>query len=336
MKVDWNRQTAVEVKGLYIKRCYMFKLILSLTILSSSPLLGETFFQCNSDQDSHVVDLSGSLDNWSKERSLLSYDLSFQLKCNQMGSCKYESQSSAKKISNRLEYNPKKYVQHHQFLLPMSTGLLHKKSGSIQLTIPKTAGENHFFRSRLVLDSIQGKFGFTVPLNCQVTGSRSPELNASDDVDEMATKARQMIQEEFGLENTLFDFHRDTLATQLKEKNKIDFLKALKGALINLLHDEDDIESPVGIARLGAEEEWRTRSKPNSVLDHNISRWYLREIMKRGSILSFTLDPFPPENGEEEHLNWIFRLQVDRLSDHLYWSVQAKDGSYGPYNYGFN
>lgn len=70
----------------------------------------------------------------------------------------------------------------------------------------------------------------------------------------------------------------------------------------------------------------------------------IQEDIHNSETLVLTLDngldedgeTWMPEGGESVVDNWVFRLYIPNLSDHIYWAVVDQTGARAAYNYGFN
>ncbi|SMF24458.1 hypothetical protein [Pseudobacteriovorax antillogorgiicola] len=314
--------------------------VLFLSLAFAAPAIqAATPFTCQSEAESsrHRATIEGLKEPANQGGSLLSYELDLGVKCDRSGSCQYEQIEKVFKLANRQDYAPIRYKGFEQFLLPMALGKPSQDSGQIQLLVPEVLNANSPFDGKLIFSRINGSFGFTLDLNCRVSGQEIMRDRRADDVDSAIAKAQRILEDEFGLGAVNLQINRSELATQLAENNQVTFLDALHRALVSFMDDDDDNESPVAIARNGAENDWDISHPAFTLNEYLVSRWYLRHVLStKGASLDFSRGPYPPENGESTENNWVFRLYVDDLSDHIYWSIQAKDGRQNTYNYGFN
>ena len=115
-----------------------------------------------------------------------------------------------------------------------------------------------------------------------------------------------------------------------------DFMTALDAAMTSFLTDDDDIESPLGIATFVAEETW-TEDNPEGQTFAEATLAALLDHLNRPTA-SLSLVPIgqTAEHGESVVDNWVFFLTIDELSDHLYWAIVDRQGVVATYNYGFN
>ena len=115
-----------------------------------------------------------------------------------------------------------------------------------------------------------------------------------------------------------------------------DFMTALDLAMTSFLTDDDDIESPLGIASFVAEATW-TEDNPEGQTFEEATRAALIDHLNRPTA-SISLVPIgqTAEHGEPVDANWVFFLTIDELSDHLYWAIVDRQGVVATYNYGFN
>ena len=313
-----------------------FTFILYTMILSSTVFAADQFICKTKPNSKNRAYISGQLESWTESKNLLSYQLEINAGCEGGFECKSKHLSQAKMLMNRLEYNPTKYFEYQQFILPTSVKLRSRQRlEMLQLILPKKLSPE--FSAILINTRENNRYKVRFDMDCKITASVDTDFGKNLDLSQTINRAVSLIHEDFGFKNVDFAVDEVALAKQLKENNPVSFLKALKSALINFLNDEDHPESPLALARIGAYENWNLSNVKESLLDHHISHWYLIESLLSGPAnLEFSYDPYPPEEGESGAENWIFRLQIEQLSDHIYWSIVSKDGSKKTYNYGFN
>lgn len=314
----------------------MYKLtILLATLVLSQNTIAADKFSCKLDSTvAYSGTFIGTLERWSQDEYLLDYQLKAKMNCNHHGNCLYELDADAKGLRNRTSYRPTKNLDYNQFILPMSVSNSKlSRSRVFQVLMPKDPAET--FTAMLIYNESNGRYRSKLNMDCTLRGEVSRNLPQNLDLNDTLEHARKILHENFDLENTELHMDEEFLEKQLQQQSSSAFLKAFKGALISILSNEDHVESPIALGRIGAYEDWNVGGAKDSLLDYNVSRWYLKESMKEHSSIYFDEGVYPPENGESPNTNWIFRLQVENLSDHIYWTIAPKDGS-EIYNYGFN
>jgi|694.fasta_scaffold148220_3 hypothetical protein len=123
--------------------------------------------------------------------------------------------------------------------------------------------------------------------------------------------------EKFHLSNVHNQLRVDEAQEQANRfPGKIDAELAVTLALESFLTDSSHIESPLALA------------SQKTILYRHFNQ-YSTEIR----FVSFGEEP---EHGETVELNWIIRLKIPTLSDHIFWAVIDRQGLVRPYNYGFN
>jgi hypothetical protein len=103
----------------------------------------------------------------------------------------------------------------------------------------------------------------------------------------------------------------------------LSFIDAFEKALLSILNDGTDEESPLTIAG--------DQGLLISLLNQDSSDLWLIPDRERQP----DDDWYPPEYGESLSENWLFQLLIPSLSDHLFWTIVPRDGG-NPWNYGFN
>ena len=114
--------------------------------------------------------------------------------------------------------------------------------------------------------------------------------------------------------------------------------KAVFLALRSFLKDASDIESPLALAtQLALEELNLPFDKANNPCVVKRAKEILHVNLNRyTSELRFVSPDEKPEHGETVKRNWIIRLKIPTLSDHIFWAIVERSGAIAPYNYGFN
>lgn len=146
----------------------------------------------------------------------------------------------------------------------------------------------------------------------------------------------------------LVKFHLENLNNMLQvdeaqnqEKlflGKIGAEEAVTLALKSFLEDSRHIESPLALATLLALEELDLPSEKTQ--DPKVIK-KAKEILfthlnQYSSEIRFVFIGEQPEHGEKVESNWIVRLKIPTLSDHIFWAVVDRNRAASPYNYGFN
>lgn len=120
--------------------------------------------------------------------------------------------------------------------------------------------------------------------------------------------------------------------------SSVDFVTAVGLATESLLRDGRHIESILALATMVAFEElgvpWQepapesVRVRADQLVAEHLSSEKTRvRMMPVGATA---------EDGEEVARNWIFRIKVPTLSDHIHWVIVDRSGQKPAYNYGFN
>ncbi|NBT59330.1 hypothetical protein EBT16_11160 [bacterium] len=110
---------------------------------------------------------------------------------------------------------------------------------------------------------------------------------------------------------------------------KISAETAVSLALKSFLTDSSHIESPLALATLVALEDPDLSSDPaEKILFSHFNR--------PETVIRFVVCGEEAEHGETVEKNWIIRLKIPTLSDHIFWAVVDRSGVTPPYNYGFN
>jgi hypothetical protein len=116
----------------------------------------------------------------------------------------------------------------------------------------------------------------------------------------------------------------------------IDFMTALDLAMTSFLTDDDDIESPLGIATFVAEATWDPDNPEGQTFEEATLAALLDHLNRPTASISLVPIGQTAEHGESVVDNWVFFLTIDELSDHLYWAIVDRQGVTATYNYGFN
>ena len=116
----------------------------------------------------------------------------------------------------------------------------------------------------------------------------------------------------------------------------VDFMTALDLAMTSFLTDDDDIESPLGIAMFAAEGSWDPNNAEGQTFAEATYEALIDHLNRPTASISLVPIGQTAEHGESVVDNWVFFLTIDELSDHLYWAIVDRQGVDGTYNYGFN
>lgn len=151
--------------------------------------------------------------------------------------------------------------------------------------------------------------------------------------------AETSVRGAFGLTQIAIDWTaEDICAQQAAFPGSVAFAAAVSQSLSSFLEDPSDAESPLAVATLLAFEEMDRpviEPTPTDVLDR--ARQILKTYLNRPTAkLSIVAADDTPERGEPVSVNWVIRLKVNDLSDHIFWSVVDRAGARPAYNYGFN
>ena len=109
-------------------------------------------------------------------------------------------------------------------------------------------------------------------------------------------------------------------------------------AIESFLKDSSDVESPLALATEQALEELNlpeTAAQDAQVL-RKARRLLSAHLNQPTSNITFLSLGQEPERGESLTKNWIIRLKIPTLSDHIFWAIVDRSGKKTTYNYGFN
>jgi len=167
---------------------------------------------------------------------------------------------------------------------------------------------------------------------------------------------------EAGLKSVLHEFKLERLphhihAVEVRRQQAAyagnrSFKSVLKKALICLLKDASDTESPLAIARQAIEDRARTHGDRFTFKgSKDKADALLRQCLLDPNAL-FALVPMEgkadayvdrtdtrilrPQGGEKLDKNWLFFVTLPKLSDHTYWVVVGRNSHDKTYVYGFN
>lgn len=142
----------------------------------------------------------------------------------------------------------------------------------------------------------------------------------------------------FGLDKMKNDLRVEEAQTQERLfPGTIQAEKAVFLALRSFLRDASDIESPLALATQLALEEINLPLEANNPWVVKRAKEILHvNLNQYTSELRFVSPDEKPEHGETVKRNWIIRLKIPTLSDHIFWAVVERSGAIAPYNYGFN
>jgi hypothetical protein len=270
----------------------------------------------------------------------LNYSLEYGIDCGGNGSCWATAASQGAGILANPNYKPVRYHQYQQFVLDHVPAVEQSF-----LLLPRSLPQERMeFRAYLMLDSVHGSYGATVPLQCQGEPVNSNSSSTSADALTEIARADRIIQEDYGFSQLHLQADAATLQQQIGAADKVSVSQATQLALAVIFDDFDGIETPLNIAADGwaATHEKQLTGKLN--LEEKVEiRSFLREQMQNPRT-TFSLylgrtvkdQVYPPEQGESLQDNWIFFLSVPTLSDHLYWVIVDRKGQTAPYLYGFN
>jgi len=142
-----------------------------------------------------------------------------------------------------------------------------------------------------------------------------------------------------GLDDLKNELRVEEAQKQEKEfPGKITGEKAVALALESFLNDASDIESPLALATQLALEDLNLscdQAKSPKVVKRAKAILY-SHFNRYSSEIRFLSLGEEPEHGEKTSQNWIVRLKISTLSDHIFWAIIERNGKVSPYNYGFN
>ena len=132
----------------------------------------------------------------------------------------------------------------------------------------------------------------------------------------------ESIAENLGLDGLNLHLDASEVAAQQAYGAHV-FIDAFEDALLSILNDGTDEESPLALAETQA-------SLISFLNDGSAGIWLIPDRERQSD------DPwFPPEYGESLSDNWLFQLLTPSLSDHLFWVIVPRNGDEA-HNYGFN
>ncbi|WP_141732788.1 hypothetical protein [Oligoflexus tunisiensis] len=328
----------------------MLKILIMLAAIGLTPVAGAQAMTLNcgsppdfASQGRHLkVKTQGRWEALGFGHTRLNYSLEYGIDCVDGGSCWATAQSQGAGILANPNYRPIHYHHYQQFVLDPVPAV----EQSFLLLPEHMPAARTEFRAYLMLDSVHGSFGATVPLQCQGEPV-SPFSSAisADAVTEIA-RADRIIQEDFGFPQLRLQADVETLQQQIDAgpADRVSVSKATQLALAVIFEDFEGIEAPLHIAADGWASTHNQKLTGKLNLDEKVEvRRFLREQMQNPKTsLSLYLgrtiqgQVYPPEQGESMQDNWIFFLSVPTLSDHLYWVIVDRKGQTAPYLYGFN
>mgnify|MGYP000529200682 CR=1 FL=1 len=237
-------------------------------------------------------------------------------------------------------------IQYDKLLLDMAEGL----------TIGRGEGRISELEIQSLVQEAQDKKKITaielatlhyIRQNYPFTGKAAAWFNAhfspENPIDVQAT-IQKIVVTEFQMPGLEIIIEASNVQTQSElPHNKISFEQALRASLYSFLNDDAHFESPRGLVENVYElyrDKFDTEEAWNAALTAKV-REYLRE---NSQLVLHPLRPLTddetivaaPESGEKVQENWIFQLDLRRLSDHLYWAITDRTGEKLTYNYGFN
>ncbi len=152
------------------------------------------------------------------------------------------------------------------------------------------------------------------------------------------------IKQNLGVPGLRVEFIESERLRQLQNfNNSLSFMEALQRAILSLLNDANDVESPRALTMEVFGLDPATDPTAAGQIDEK-----LRQYLNTGRIgLLPEYDPndeaswenLPyniPENRESVSANWIFVCSLPDLSDHIFWVIVDRAGEMAAYNYGFN
>ena len=116
----------------------------------------------------------------------------------------------------------------------------------------------------------------------------------------------------------------------------VGFMSALEQAMTSFLSDDDDLESPLGVASFVAEVTWEPDNPEGQTFEEATLAVLIDHLNRSSASISLVPIGQTAEYGESVTDNWVFFLTIDELSDHLYWAIVDRQGVSATYNYGFN
>ncbi|HMO40797.1 MAG TPA: hypothetical protein PKC76_05825 [Saprospiraceae bacterium] len=155
----------------------------------------------------------------------------------------------------------------------------------------------------------------------------------------------EMVEGEFLLPGLAVDIDEDEARIQgALEGATVSLEQALQATLRSFLYEDMDGENPreliVNVHDIRRENFDSEAAWNEALLDK------LHHYLNNGGKLRLLpleiptnedeLDFSPPHDGESTRENWIFQLQLPKLSDHVFWAVTDRSGAKATYHYGFN
>ena len=153
------------------------------------------------------------------------------------------------------------------------------------------------------------------------------------------TLTSQQLDEGIHAVKTEYDLTQMNVTVDLDEVNGqsspdqiVTFLDGLAKAIVSFLSDGSDIESPFALIK----EEPSIFGLPQNPDDAAVTQ-VVRDYMNRDTaVMTLVSRGQTPEQGESVAENWIFRLTLGDLSDHIFWAIVDRQAVRPTYNYGFN
>ncbi len=328
----------------------MLKLLIMLAALGLTSLANARAFSLNcaarqgfQSQGRYLdVQAQGRWESLGFGHTRLSYELQFGIDCKGPGTCWAAAQSSGKGVVANQDYSPIRYKNYQQFVLDALPSVQH----GFLLLPEQVPEEPATFVSYLMLDAVNGRYGATIPLQCQGEPVTSLSSSVSENALDEIARADRVIQEDYGFPSLRLLANTKLLQKELDagQQDKVTVSQATQLALAVILDDVSAIEAPLNIAAHGWASTNGQRLNAELTVDQkSAARLFLRaEMQDARSTLALHLGPtikgqdYPPEQGESFKDNWIFVLHIPSLSDHLYWVIVDRNGRSAPYLYGFN
>jgi len=153
------------------------------------------------------------------------------------------------------------------------------------------------------------------------------------------------VMSELGLEQMELKIPAVEVAGQIADfGGTVGFEEALRAALHSYLNDGTHVESPLETVRMYIEETGPLdgniedpkagvvafMNRPTSRLSLVRRQDYEAEATESWDFV------MPPNHDEQLAPNWIFKLDINELSDHLHWALVDREGNKPTKNYGFN
>jgi len=151
--------------------------------------------------------------------------------------------------------------------------------------------------------------------------------------------AKKVIALEFGITEASVAIDASEVCRQTNNTNsQIDIVHAVRNSIKSFLHDASQVESPralvLDLAFAEANLPWSSPppAEVNAIADRML-RDYINQPTTKIALLSLEESP---EGGESIEANWVIKLKIGSLSDHIFWAVTDRQGTKPTYNYGFN